>query len=217
MAIVYDNGIVVIEAVEGIRLRPDMYLGAPLSDPAVPTLILREVFCLALDDALGGCCTRIDVRQLPDGAISVADDGAGVPHVASDAAGRSGIDVLMTELHACRERKVHRHVAHHLCGAGLVVANALSERAIFDSYVDGSHWRATYARGRPVGKVVRVADTNRTGKTVTIWPDRELIPNAAFDFGQLVSWLASLDLEGADIDVTLHNPDGVAQTLLSTR
>jgi DNA gyrase subunit B len=194
-----------------------MYLGAPLTDPVAPTLMLREAFCLALDDALGGCCIRIDVRHWPDGAVSVADDGAGIPHVASDGGGRSEIDVLMTELYSCRERKKHRHVAHNLCGAGLVVANALSERAVFDSYVEGSHWRATYARGRPVGEVVRVADTNRTGKTVTIRPDRELIANAGFDFEQLAIWLASLDLESAAIEVTLQHLDGATQTLLSTR
>jgi DNA gyrase subunit B len=208
-------GIETLTAVEGIRRRPEMYIGRALNDPSVPTILLRETFCLALDDVLGGCCNRIDVCQQTDDAVAVADNGPGIP-VTIDVDNRSSLDVLMTELYACRDRKKHPHVAHRLCGAGLVVANALSERAAFDSYVDGVHWRQTFTFGHADAGPIRVADTDRTGKMITIKPDFAVIPGATYNFQEAAAWLGTLDLDGAALTVTLHRPDGATHTLYST-
>ena len=166
------ENITVLEGLEPVRKRPGMYIGSTGSRGLHH--LVYEVIDNSIDEALAGYCSRILVRLLPDGACQVLDNGRGIPVGSIPGAKdrRSALEVVLTTLHAGGKFDSKSYaVSGGLHGVGVSVVNALSSRLIAVVAREGFEWHQEYVRGRPTGKVERGKPSNKTGTSITFWPD----------------------------------------------
>jgi DNA gyrase subunit B len=191
----------VLEGLEAVRKRPGMYIGS--TDGRGLQHCLWEIFDNAVDEAIGGFCSRIEVVLHADGSAEVRDDGRGIPVDNERKTKLSGVELVYTRLHAGGKFGGGSYTASGgLHGVGASVVNALSAR--LDVEVDrvGKTWAASFRRGvtgefdspGPDAKFTRRSGLRQTGKVgarktgtrVRFWPDRQVfIKDAAFNFGSL--------------------------------
>ncbi|MGO8960719.1 MAG: type IIA DNA topoisomerase subunit B [Streptosporangiaceae bacterium] len=192
----------VLEGLDAVRKRPGMYIGS--TDSRGLAQCLGEIFDNSVDEALAGACTHIDVQLHADGSAEVTDNGRGIPVDIEPKTRLSGVELVMTRLHAGGKFGGGSYTASGgLHGVGASVVNALSAR--LDVWVEkgGFEWAASFRRGVPgqfAGDGPDVAFTPGTGlrkgrkvtKTaagtrIRFWPDRQIfVPGAGWSF----SWLA---------------------------
>lgn len=180
----YDaSAITVLEGLEPVRLRPGMYIGS--TGPSGLHQLIWEVVDNAVDEAMAGYCTRIDVTLLADGGCRVQDNGRGIPvdpHPSFP--GRSAAEIVLTTLHAGGKfGGAGYKVSGGLHGVGVSVVNALSSRLKLEIDRDGKHHVIEFKDGgEPIGKleVVGPAPRGRSGTTVTFWPDPSIFEEIEF-------------------------------------
>ncbi|MGQ0467924.1 MAG: DNA gyrase/topoisomerase IV subunit B [Sporichthyaceae bacterium] len=181
--------LMVLEGLEAVRKRPGMYVGSTDSRGLVHCL--WEIIDNAVDEALGGHCTSIEVFLHADGSCEVRDDGRGIPVDTEPRTGLSGVEVVMTKLHAGGKFGGSSYAATGgLHGVGASVVNALSARLDVEVDRDGATHAISFRRGTPgafeadgpkakfapasgLTKVRRVAK-RVTGTRVRFWPDRQI-------------------------------------------
>ncbi|HMK11518.1 MAG TPA: DNA topoisomerase (ATP-hydrolyzing) subunit B [Acidimicrobiales bacterium] len=182
----YDaRDITVLEGLEPVRKRPGMYIGS--TGPSGLHHLVWEVVDNAVDEAMAGFCTRIDVTLLADGGCRVVDDGRGIPvdpYPSGPHKGKSAAQVVLTVLHAGGKfGGASYKVSGGLHGVGVSVVNALSSRLVLEVDRNDKHYRIEFAKGgQPQGKleVVGKAPRGRTGTTVTFWPDPTVFEETEF-------------------------------------
>ncbi|HEX4977790.1 MAG TPA: DNA topoisomerase IV subunit B [Nocardioides sp.] len=196
--------LLVLEGLEAVRKRPGMYIGS--TDTRGLMHCVWEIIDNAVDEALGGFCTRIEVILHPDGSAEVHDDGRGIPVDKEPKTGLSGVEVVFTKLHAGGKFGGGSYVATGgLHGVGSSVVNALSAR--LDVEVDRSPatQKMSFKRGVP-GVFATEGDPNSefvpqsglhkggrvkkgvTGTRIRFWPDRQIFTkDAAFTYDELVT------------------------------
>ena len=172
----------VLEGLEPVRRRPGMYIGA-VNESGLHHLA-AEVLDNAMDEAVAGHASRIEVTLAADGSLTVEDNGRGIPvdpHPKFKT--RSALEVILTTLHAGAKFSdtVYR-TAGGLHGVGLSVVNALAERLDVEVAREKRLWAQSYRRGKPTGKLKdKGAASRRRGTRVTFWPDRKVFgEDAAF-------------------------------------
>jgi DNA gyrase subunit B len=195
--------LLVLEGLEAVRKRPGMYVGS--TDTRGLMHCLWEIIDNAVDEALAGACTRIEVLLHADGSVEVHDDGRGVPVDIEPRTGLSGVEVVFTKLHAGGKFGGGSYVATGgLHGVGAAVVNALSAR--LDVAVDrgGSTWQMSFRRGvpgvfsgdgpaaefEPGSTLVKAGRVKRgaSGTRVRYWSDPQVfIKGAAFSYDELVT------------------------------
>lgn len=187
----YDGSqIQVLEGLEPVRKRPGMYIGSTGYD-GVHHLI-KEIADNSIDEAIAGFASRVDVRILADGGITITDDGRGIPVDKHPKTGVSTLETVLTVLHAGGKFGGGGYkVSSGLHGVGSSVVNALSTKLIAEVVKDGDLYRIEFERGRPVAPLKKIGKTDRPqGTTVTFYPDPEIFKETVeFDYKWVVSYL----------------------------
>ena len=161
----------VLEGLEPVRKRPGMYIGG--TDERALHHLFAEVLDNAMDEAVAGHARLIEVSLDADGALSVRDDGRGIPvdpHPKHP--GKSALEVIMTVLHSGGKFSGEAYeTSGGLHGVGVSVVNALSERVEVTVWKDGFEWRQAFTRGKPVGGIEKLGPTRKKGTQITFTPD----------------------------------------------
>ena len=176
----------VLEGLEAVRMRPGMYIGS--TGPAGIRHLVVEIADNCVDEAMAGHATRIQVHIAHDGAVTVQDDGRGIPVDLHPATGRSALETVMTTLHAGGKFGGGAYkVSGGLHGVGASVVNALSSRMTAVVHRDGRIHTQNYQRGAPVGGLKRGPRTAGHGTSITFLPDTQIFGDIAYDFDDLAS------------------------------
>ena len=177
----YDaHSIEVLEGLEPVRKRPGMYIGG--TDERALHHLVAEVLDNAMDEAVAGHATRIEVELSADFAVTVRDNGRGIPvdpHPRFP--DKSALEVILCTLHAGGKFSGKAYqTSGGLHGVGVSVVNALSDRLVVEVARNRQLWRQEYSRGHPVGKLESLgAVPNRRGTSVTFHPDPEIFGASA--------------------------------------
>ena len=176
----------VLEGLEAVRVRPGMYIGST-SQRGLHHLIY-EVLDNSVDEAMAGYCTKVDITLEEDGLISVQDNGRGIPVDIHGGTGKSGLETVMTTLHAGGKFGSGAYkVSGGLHGVGASVVNALSETLIAEVRRGGSTYTQSYRRGAPQGEVKKSGRTREHGTKISFLPDPEIFPKREYDFEILIA------------------------------
>ena len=192
----------VLEGLEAVRKRPGMYIGS--TDGRGLMHCLWEIFDNSVDEALGGHCTSIDVVLHPDMSAEIRDNGRGIPVDVEPKSGLTGVELVMTRLHAGGKFGGGSYTASGgLHGVGASVVNALSARLDVEVDREGHEWTASFRRGVPgefaaegprasftrgTGlRQTRKVARKVTGTRIRFWPDRQVFTkDAEWSFEALV-------------------------------
>ena len=173
------SSITVLEGLEAVRKRPGMYIGST-GERGLHHLIW-EVVDNAVDEAMAGYASRVEVVLQDDGGIRVVDDGRGIPVGMHPVEKRPAIEVVMTVLHAGGKFDSDSYaVSGGLHGVGVSVVNALSAAVDVEIHTDGHVWRQHYARSVP-GPLRKGEATKKTGSSVTFWADPEIFETTTYN------------------------------------
>jgi topoisomerase-4 subunit B len=169
----------VLEGLEPVRKRPGMYIGGV--DERALHHLFAEVLDNSMDEAVAGHARVIEVSFDAEGALTVKDDGRGMPvDPHPKFPGKSAMEVILTVLHSGGKFSGKAYeTSGGLHGVGVSVVNALSDRLDVTVWKDGFEWRQNYSRGKPVTELQRGAPTRRHGTAVTFTPDPEIFGEAA--------------------------------------
>ena len=229
----YDaSSIEVLEGLEPVRRRPGMYIGG--TDARALHHLAAEVIDNAMDEAVAGHASRIEVTLEPGNRLTVFDNGRGIPvDPHPKYPGKSALEVIMTTLHSGGkfEGKAYS-TSGGLHGVGVSVVNALSTETIIEVARDKKLYRQSFSKGLATSKLEEVgAAPNKRGTTVTFIPDPEIFgAESDFDPGRLlrlvrskaylfagveIRWRCDPSLTSADVpeSATFQFPGGLADHL----
>lgn len=202
----------VLEGLEAVRIRPGMYIGS--TGPRGLHHLVYEIVDNSVDEALAGYASHIEVTILPDNAIRVVDDGRGIPVDEVPGEGVSGVETVMTKLHAGGKFGGGGYaVSGGLHGVGISVVNALSTRVEIEVRRQGFHWTQTYVDQHPTAPLAKgepMVEGESTGTSVTFWPDGTIFETTVYDFETLRSRFQQMAFlnKGLKISLTdLRKPD----------
>ena len=200
-----ESNIQILEGLEAVRKRPGMYIGST-SGRGLHHLVY-EIVDNAIDEALAGFCTHIEVMINKDNSITVIDNGRGVPVDINHKTGRPAIEVVYTVLHAGGKFGGGGYkVSGGLHGVGASVVNALSEWLEVQVKRNGHIYQQRYERGKICYdlKIVGDCDIEDTGTQVTFLPDSEIFQETTvFEFDILMHRLREMAFLTKGIKITL--------------
>ncbi len=179
----------VLEGLEAVRIRPGMYIGS--TGPRGLHHLVYEIVDNSVDEALAGFASHIEVTILPGNGVRVDDDGRGIPVDIVEATGISGVETVMTKLHAGGKFGGGGYaVSGGLHGVGISVVNALSTRVDIEVRRQGCHWTQTYIDQKPTAPLKQgepMGAEESTGTSVTFWADPAIFETTEYDFETLRS------------------------------
>ena len=192
----------ILEGLEAVRKRPGMYIGST-SERGLHHLVY-EIVDNAVDEALAGACTEINVSINANGSVTVKDNGRGIPVEINEKKGISTVEVVFTILHAGGKFGGGGYkVSGGLHGVGASVVNALSEWLEVEIRRDGHRYLQRYERGKAVSKLSIVGDADDTGSTVTFYPDSQIFETIVFDAKTLKQRLREMAFLTKGLKITL--------------
>lgn len=201
----------VLEGLDPVRRRPGMY-----TDTTRPNHLAQEVIDNAVDEALAGHAKNIMVTLHTDGSLSVEDDGRGMPTDIHPEFNQSGIELILTRLHAGGKFSTDNYqVSGGLHGVGISVVNALSTKVEVTVWRDGQTYSMQFANGEPVAPLAVTPSQNKRkrGTRVQFWVDARYFDNAKFNTKALKQNLKAKAVLAAGLSVQFSNEiDGDNET-----
>ena len=229
----YDaSSIEVLEGLEPVRKRPGMYIGG--TDERALHHLVAEVLDNAMDEAVAGHATRIEMELHEDGAVTIRDNGRGIPvDPHPKFPGKSALEVILCTLHAGGKFGGDSYeTSGGLHGVGVSVVNALSDHVRVEVARNRTLYAQEFSRGIPRGPVTEIGQApNRRGTSVTFHPDADIFGklqlkparllkmarSKAYLFsGVEIRWKSAIDDGETPLDARFHFPGGLADYLGET-
>ncbi|MBT3444661.1 MAG: DNA topoisomerase (ATP-hydrolyzing) subunit B [Flavobacteriaceae bacterium] len=197
------DSIQALEGMEHVRMRPSMYIG----DVGTRGLhhLVYEVVDNSIDEALAGHCDTISVIINEDNSITTEDNGRGIPVGMHKKEGVSALEVVMTKIGAGGKfDKDSYKVSGGLHGVGVSCVNALSEQLKATVFREGKIWEQTYERGKPLGPVESVGNSDKNGTVVTFKPDPDIFQQILeYNYDTLAQRMRELSFLNKGITINL--------------
>ncbi len=206
--------ITVLKGLEAVRKRPAMYIGS--TGPSGLHHLVYEVVDNAIDEALAGFCSEVDITLMEDGSAEIVDNGRGIPVDMHPTQKKPAVEVVMTTLHAGGkfEGQVYK-VSGGLHGVGVSVVNALSEWLEVTVYRGGKSYYQKYNRGN-IKAPLKVSGKKgrRTGTTIRFKPDPEVFEETEFNFDILSRRLRELAFLNKGLRIKLATESGEQEQIV---
>lgn len=200
----YDaSAIEVLSGLEPVRKRPGMY-----TDTTRPNHLAQEAIDNSVDEALAGYAKNIDVSVFKDGSLQVSDDGRGMPVDIHPKEKISGVELILTRLHAGGKFSDKNYqFSGGLHGVGISVVNALSTRLEVNVKRGGQEYNIGFADGKRKSKlkVIGKVGKQNTGTTIRMWPDASYFDSAKFSLSKLKHALRAKAVLCPGLNVTLFD------------
>jgi topoisomerase-4 subunit B len=182
MSTAYDSSAIeVLTGLEPVRRRPGMY-----TQTERPNHLAQEVVDNGVDEAIAGHAKRIDVVLYKDGSLAATDDGRGMPVDKHKAEGVSGVEVILTRLHAGGKFSNKNYTySGGLHGVGVSVVNALSKKLEVLVRRGGKEYKMAFAGGQKTAELKVVGTARGSGTTVHFWPDEKFFDSPKFSVPKL--------------------------------
>ena len=226
------SSIEVLEPLEAVRLRPGMYIGG--IDERAYHHLAAEIIDNAMDEAVAGHATRIEVELHADGALTVRDNGRGIPvDPHPKFPDKSALEVILCTLHSGGKfgGKAYE-TSGGLHGVGSSVVNALSDRMDVEVALNKELYTQSFSRGKPLAPIRKVGPVaNRRGTWVTFHPDAQIFGSQQFRAGRLmrmvrskaylfsgveIRWKTAIPDGDTPMEAVFHFPGGLADYLADT-
>jgi DNA gyrase subunit B len=178
----------VLEGLDPVRKRPGMYIGSTGIDGLHH--LIKEVADNSIDEAIAGYATEIIVTMNEDGSVTVEDDGRGIPVDVVKKTGKSGLETVLTVLHAGGKFGDGGYkVSSGLHGVGVSVVNALSTKLQAKVRRDGKEYSQDYEKGVPMSEIKATGKSTKNGTTITFYPDDSIFETIEFETQWVVDYL----------------------------
>ncbi|KPK19724.1 MAG: DNA gyrase subunit B [Dehalococcoidia bacterium SG8_51_3] len=194
----------ILDELKAVRLRPGMYIGG--TDKHGLHQILYEIVYNSIDEAMAGCCSRIEIAIHEDNSVTVIDNGRGIPTESIPGQDITALEAVMTRLHAGAKFSNHVYgVSSGLHGVGASVVNALSSWLKAEVKRQGRIYYQEYKQGVPQDAIAVTGDAQDTGTSISYLADREIFESIDYDFDMACQRLRELAYLNKGVEIAIRD------------
>jgi DNA gyrase subunit B len=205
----------VMKQLDWVRKRPGMYIGDTADGSGLHRMVY-ELVANAIDEALAGHCDRVEVVLIAEGAVTVRDNGRGIPTDIHPSEGVSAAEIIMTRLHVFGKfEQPLREMTDELHRVGVAVVNALSEVLDLRIWRDGKEHFMRFRMGDPEAPLAIVGNADmldgkpRRGSEITFLPSNKIFAKTEFDFATIEHRLRELASLNSGVTMVLADNRGI--------